>query len=292
MGQIVGAAIVSHHPGIMRPEADRLKLGDGHDTDLIPGFGRIREKIDALDADIFVVFDTHWISTAMNLVAGLDHFKGVYTSDELPQVLSGVEYDYPGAPALAARVQEIADQRKFPAFNATDPHMANHYATLNVISHLRKDEKVLSVGACQNSSLENYLQMGAIIGQAIADTDGRVVMLASGALSHAFTKIDEAPRNANFFDPENVFSEENKKLDHEVIDLFAAGRHDQVLARYPETQAARYEGWGSHYFQMIGALGGHDCRLSGVTMSNYENARGTGNIHIWFDVPATAQQAA
>ena len=43
MGEIVGAAIVSHHPGIMRPKADRLKLGDGNDTDLIPGFGRVRE---------------------------------------------------------------------------------------------------------------------------------------------------------------------------------------------------------------------------------------------------------
>lgn len=292
MGKIVGAAIVSHHPGIMRPQADRLKLGNGHDTDLVPGFARIRQKIDALDADTFVVFDTHWISTAMNLVAGQAHYKGIYTSDELPHVLSGVAYDYPGAPELAARVQQIADQKNFPAFNATDPHMANHYATLNVLSHLRQSEKVMSVSACQNGSLNNYLEMGAIIGQAIADVDGRVVLLASGALSHAFTKIDEPFRNANFFDAENVFSEENKALDHQVIDLFKAGRHDQVLERYPELQTARYEGWGSHYFQMVGALGGRDCRLTGTPMSEYENARGTGNIHIWFDVPAAQQQAA
>ena len=232
MGQIVGAAIVSHHPGIMRPEAARLKLGNGHDTDLIPGFARIRQKIDRLDADTFVIFDTHWISTAMNLVAGQAHYAGVYTSDELPHVLAGVEYDYPGAPDLAARVQEIADQRDFPVFNATDPRMANHYATLNVLSHLRRDEKVMSVGTCQNGSLDNYLEVGAIIGQAIAESDGRVVMLASGALSHAFTKIDEPLRNPNYFDPENVSSARNRKLDHEVIGLFGGGHHGQVLDRY------------------------------------------------------------
>jgi 3,4-dihydroxyphenylacetate 2,3-dioxygenase len=292
MGKIVGAAIVSHHPGIMRPQADRLKLGDGHDTDLIPGFARIRKKIDALDADTFVIFDTHWISTAMNLVAGHTHFNGIYTSDELPHVLSGVAYDYPGAPELAARVGEIAGERKFPAFNATDPHMANHYGTLNVLSHLRQGERVMSVSACQNSSLNNYLEMGGIIGQAIAETEGRVVLLASGALSHAFTKIDEPARNANFFNPENVFSEGNRKLDREVVETFAAGRHDQVLARYDELQAAKIEGWGSHYFQMIGALGGADCRLVGTPMSEYENARGTGNIHVWFDVPGAERQAA
>jgi len=292
MGQIIGAAIVSHHPGIMRPEADRLKLGDGHDTDLIPGFARIREKIDALDADTFVVFDTHWISTAMNLVAGQDHFQGIYTSDELPHVLSGVAYDYPGAPELAARIGDIAKTRKFPAFNATDPHMANHYGTLNVLSHLRKNEQVMSVSACQNSTLNNYLEMGGIIAQAIDELDCRVVMLASGALSHAFTKIDEPARNANFFNPENVFSEQNRKLDHEVVDMFGAGRHDQVLDRYDDLQAAKMEGWGSHYFQMIGALGGADCRLTGTPMSEYENARGTGNIHIWFDIPGAARQAA
>ncbi|MDA1097957.1 MAG: extradiol ring-cleavage dioxygenase [Proteobacteria bacterium] len=292
MGQIVGAAITPHHPAIVRSEADRLRLGDGHDTDLVPGFARIRKKIDALDADTFVLFDTHWISTSMNLVAGQEHYKGVYTSDELPHVLSSVPYDYPGAPELAARVQDIAKQREFPAFNATDPHMANHYGTLNILSHLRHEEKVMSVSACQNGSLSNYLEMGAIIGQAIADIDCRVVMLASGALSHAFTRIDETPRNPNFFSSENIFSDQNMKLDHEVIGLFGAGRHDQVLDRYCEIQAAKYEGWGSHYFQMVGALGGGNCRLLGVPMSEYENARGTGNILIWFDVPSAEQQAA
>ena len=292
MGQIVGAAITPHHPAIVRPEAVWLKLGDGHDTDLVPGFARVRRKMDALDADTLIIFDTHWISTSMNLVAGMAHYKGIYTSDELPHVLFGVEYDYPGAPELAARIGEIAEQSKFPAFNATDPHMANHYGTLNIVSHLHKGEKVMSVSACQNSSLNNYLEMGAIIGQAIADIDCRVVMLASGALSHAFTKIDAVANSANFYDPANIFSEQNMKLDHEVIYMFGAGRHDQVLDRYPEIQAARYEGWGSHYFQMIGALGGRDCRLRGTPMSEYENARGTGNILIWFDVPAADRQAA
>ena len=285
MGQIVGAAIVSHHPGLMRPEADRVKLGAGEDSDLIAGFERIREKIDALAPDTFIVFDTHWITTNIHLVGGLEHYSGIYTSDELPHILAGIEYDYPGAPELARRVQEIAGDRGFAAHNVTDPHMANHYGTLNILAKLRRDEAVMSVGACQNATPEHYLEMGEIIAEAIGRTEARVVLLGSGALSHAFTIYDAPLRHPSFFNPANVSSVENIKLDQEVIELFGEGRHDAVLARYPELRAARYEGFGSHYVQMVGALGGRDCRLVGRPMSAYENARGTGNIHIWFEVP-------
>ncbi|RZI88505.1 MAG: extradiol ring-cleavage dioxygenase, partial [Variovorax sp.] len=38
----------------------------------------------------------------------------------------------------------------------------------------------------------------------------------------------------------------------------------------------------AHYLQMLGAMGGAACRTEGETLSAYENARGTGNIHMWF----------
>ena len=33
---------------------------------------------------------------------------------------------------------------------------------------------------------------------------------------------------------------------------------------------------------MVGAMGGADCKAPGEPLSDYENARGTGNIHVWF----------
>ena len=53
--------------------------------------------------------------------------------------------------------------------------------------------------------------------------------------------------------------------------------------------------FGAHYLQMLGAMGGADCRAKGVALSAYENARGTGNVHMWFDgeaSEATAKVAA
>ena len=56
-----------------------------------------------------------------------------------------------------------------------------------------------------------------------------------------------------------------------------------MIGRYPELRAAGYEGRAAHYLQMVGALGGRRCRAVGTPLSEYENARGTGNIHIWFE---------
>lgn len=64
MGQIVGAALVSHHPGLFQSDELRLKMGNGADADLVAGFDRIRAHIDAVRPDTLVIFDTHWFTTS------------------------------------------------------------------------------------------------------------------------------------------------------------------------------------------------------------------------------------
>ena len=34
---------------------------------------------------------------------------------------------------------------------------------------------------------------------------------------------------------------------------------------------------------MLGAIGGPDCTAEGVMLSDYENATGTGQVHVWFE---------
>ena len=48
-----------------------------------------------------------------------------------------------------------------------------------------------------------------------------------------------------------------------------------------------WEAFGAHYLQMLGAMGAADCRFEGEALSEYENARGTGNIHVWLDLGET-----
>lgn len=284
MGHIVGAAVVSHHPGIFRPAEDRIQMGNGRDTDLVEGFKRLRKKIDGTGADTLLIFDTHWFTSGRHVIAGGSHYRGIYTSNEMPWVLHDIAYDYPGAPSLAAQIAAIGARKGVPVENTTNPHIRPEYPTINLLGPLWRGERVLSVGICQNASAHHFLAMGEVIGEAIANGDGKVVLLAAGALSHRMVDLDFQLRNPRTWHPDNISDPKHAQLDHEVMDAWSQGKHAQVIQRYPELRAAAYEGLGGHYLQMVGAMGGDLCTARGERLSEYENAMGTGNVHIWFDV--------
>ncbi len=77
MGSIVGAALVSHHPGLMQCEEFRVLMGAGADSDLIAGYGRVRERIAAERPDAIMIFDSHWFTTGYHLVDAGRHLRSL-----------------------------------------------------------------------------------------------------------------------------------------------------------------------------------------------------------------------
>ena len=108
MGELVATAVVAHQPMVMVPEEYRVSLGGtGADTTLIePGFRRLRQALAELCVNTLVIVDTHWFTTTEHVVAGAAHFKGLYTSEEMPRNICDHPYDYAGAPELAAEIEE------------------------------------------------------------------------------------------------------------------------------------------------------------------------------------------
>ncbi|WP_284619603.1 extradiol ring-cleavage dioxygenase [Aquabacterium humicola] len=286
MGQIVGAALVSHHPGLMQCEEFRRLQGAGEDSDLIAGYARLREKIAAARPDVAIVFDSHWFTTGYHLVDASARYRGMYTSDEMPWYLHGVPYDYRGEPQLARAIETVSRERG--GFNRAieHPDLARHYATINLVKQLRlelSDTPVVSISSCQNCDWRHFLKSGVAVGEAIRRSGQRVLLLASGALSHRFNDIDWKPNHPRIFHESNVSRPENIASDKQAIALMQAGRHGEILERWQdEYRKLPWEAFGAHYLQMIGAMGGADCTTAGEPLSAYENARGTGNIHVWF----------
>jgi aromatic ring-opening dioxygenase catalytic subunit (LigB family) len=287
MGQIVGAAIVSHHPGLMQCEEFRRAMGAGEDSDLIAGYARLRGRIEAVKPDVVLIFDSHWFTTGYHLVDGGDRYQGSYISDEMPWYLNGVPYDYRGHPELALAIEAVSRERG--GFNRAicHPDLGRQYATVNLVKHLRLElsgTPVVGVSSCQNCDWPHFLKSGEAIGEAIARSDLRVVLLASGALSHKFNGIDWTPKHPRIFHESNVSSPSNIASDKQAVALMLEGRHDEILKRWnDEYRRLPWEAFGAHYLQMLGAIGGAECRAKGEALSEYENARGTGNIHIWFE---------
>ncbi len=283
MGEIVAAALVSHAPAIMAPESIRKAMGGGRDTSIATGMGPLRDELDGARPDTLVIFDTHWFTTVEHVFAGAPHFRGEYTSEELPSLIRDHAYDFPGAPALAERLAEVGKERSVRLTNATSPNLPLHYPTLNLLDYLRKDERVLSIGVCQTAEAHNFIGLGEVLAEAISRSDARVALLAAGGMSHRFWPMDSLLEHGGW-DAANVRTPEARAMDERILELWREGDHAAVLDLYPEYRSFAPEGFFGHYLMMVGALGAGACRAPGRQLSDYENAVGTGQVHVWFDL--------
>ena len=286
MGEIVGAGLLAHVPTIVLPDDIRRGLNHGRESTLYTGLQTLkREVFDVLKPDVILVFDSHWFTTVEFVVTAHAHRRGYYTSDELPRGMSSVPYDFPGSPELARLIGQIADDTPECWITPIDnEHLPLAYATLNFMPFLQSDEKWMSLSVCQTAEIVDFLTVGGVVGEAIARSDLRVALIASGAVSHTFHKLRDL-RAHEAAGEEHIYSAAAREWDHRVIDALLEGDHAQVLADMNGFLTVRPEGRFGHYLQMVAALGGDKCTAPGRLFSDYENSIGTGQVHIWFDQP-------
>jgi 3,4-dihydroxyphenylacetate 2,3-dioxygenase len=286
MGEIVGAALVAHVPTIVMPEDVRRELNGGVDTTLVSGLDRIRsEYLDALRPDTVVVFDTHWFTTFEHCITAHERRTGRYTSDELPRGMAAMPYDVPGDPELARAVADVGGETPGTWVHATDdPYIAIHYPTVNLLGFLQGTERWVSVGVCQTGEVDDFLLFGEVLADAVRRIDRRVVLLASGGMSHRFWPLRQL-RSHESCDPANIISPEARAADERVLSLLEAGDHAGVVDGMDQYRAVAPEGRFGHYLMMVGALGGRACRAPGVRCSDYEAAVGTGQVDVFFPRP-------
>ena len=286
MGEIVGAGLLAHVPTIVLPDELRRELNNGRESTLYTGLHDLRREVfDTLKPDVVLVFDSHWFTTVEFVVTSHEHRRGYFTSDELPRGMSSVPYDVAGSRELAHLIAKVAEDTEECWITPIDnEHLPPTYATLNLLPFLQSDEKWVSLSVCQTADQRDFATVGRVVGQAIAQSDLRVALIASGAVSHTFHNLRDL-RQHEAAGEEHIFSEAAREWDHRVIDALLEGRHAQVLAEMDQFLTVRPEGHFGHYQMMAAALGGPQCTAPGRLFSEYENSIGTGQVHIWFDQP-------
>ncbi|MFC5148328.1 catechol 1,2-dioxygenase [Streptomyces aureoversilis] len=298
MGDIAGAGLLSHAPVIMFPEPARTEANGGSDFTLATGLEQLRREVtdpaeNPLEYDTVVVFDSHWATTTEAVITAHPRRTGLFTSDEMPGAISRLPYDLPGDPELAHAVAALAEERKVWIAANDDPHLPIHYATLNLWTYLGQGAGAgtaggkpwVSVSVCQTATTEDFLTIGRIVGEAVGGLDRKVLLLASGGLSHRFWPLAEL-RNRMAADPANIVTAEARAADEQRIAWLEAGRHDQVIRTMPEYLRYAPEARFGHYLMLAGTLGGEACTARGRRFGAYENGIGTGQVHLWFDLPA------
>jgi 3,4-dihydroxyphenylacetate 2,3-dioxygenase len=288
VGEVVGAGLLAHVPTIVLPEATRRELNNGEDSTLVSGLHELRRDVfETLDYDTVVVLDSHWATTVEFVVTAQDRRAGLFTSEELPRGMSRRRYDFAGDPELAHLIAgKAADHSTW--ITAIDDHqLPIFYATTNLWEFLGDglpDKRWISIGVCQTADGEDSYRLGRALGEAIAESDRKVVLLASGALSHTFWPLRQL-RDHEAAGHEHIFSPEALQADLERIEWFKAGDHRRVIETMPEFLRFRPEAKFMHYQMMIGAIGEERCTAPARQFGEYENSVGTGQVHLWFDRP-------
>jgi 3,4-dihydroxyphenylacetate 2,3-dioxygenase len=288
MGEIVGAGLVAHVPTIMLPEEVRLEINEGKEITLVPGLRRLKsEVLDRLKPDAVIVFDTHWESTFEHIVTSHDRRQGKFTSHELPRGMKQIPYDMPGDPELAKLIAAQADGRDDIWILANDdPYLPIFYGTVNIWTFLGDPNTAwLSVALNQCCDTDDFLRFGQLIGDAIRESDRRVVLLASGGMTHRFFNFKDLRQRESQKAPDNIYDPKYYEADMKVLDMMEKGDHAGVIDNMPEYRKAYPEGHFGHYLMMASAIGGRSCTASGERFSEYEASVGTGQVHVWFERP-------
>ncbi len=282
MGKLALAAKITHVPSMYLSELDGPRKGTRQDA--IDGHVEIGRRCRELGVDTIVVFDTHWLVNANYHVNCAPHFKGLYTSNELPHFISNMGYEFPGNPVLGALLAKVAGEMGVETLAHERTTLAPEYGTLVPMRYMNADRhfKVVSVSAlCMAHYLNDSARLGWALRRAVEDHyDGSVAFFASGSLSHRFAQNGLAPEFAF-----RIWSPFLEHLDHEVVRMWQQGEWDAFCAMLPEYAAKGHgEGFMHDTAMLLGALGwsAYDGRAEVVTP--YFGASGTGQINAVFPV--------
>jgi 3,4-dihydroxyphenylacetate 2,3-dioxygenase len=282
MGQLALAAKITHVPSMYLSELPGPRHGTRQDA--IDGHAEISRRCRALGVDTLVVFDTHWLVNANYHINCAPHFKGNYTSNELPHFIKNMAFESPGNPQLGQLIAKVCNAHGVETLAHDATTLDPEYGTLVPLRYMNADQhfKVISVSAlCMVHYLSDSARLGWALRRAIEDEyDGTVAILASGSLSHRFAQNGLAPEYGF-----KIWSPFLEQLDRRVVEMWQKAQWKDFCEMLPEYAAKGHgEGFMHDTAMLLGALGwsAYDAPVEVITP--YFGASGTGQINAIFPV--------
>ncbi|WP_372886530.1 3,4-dihydroxyphenylacetate 2,3-dioxygenase [Shimia sp.] len=283
MGEIVLAAKMTHVPTMLMSEQEGPIKGKRQAA--IDGHFEIARRARELGADTVVICDTHWVINAGFHINANRRFEGMFTSNEFPQFIQDLPYAYEGNPELGDAIAAKASQMGAYTLSHRLDSLELEYGTLVPMRFMSRahEMKVVSVAAwCTVHGHDESRIVGEAIRAAIEDSDSRVLLVASGSLSHKiWANRDYAANNGTF----TISSEFNRQMDLHVLEMWKRGDHATFLKMLPEyAQYCCGEGAMHDTAMLYGALGwdGYEGKCEVVT--EYFPSSGTGQTNVIFPV--------
>ncbi len=265
-GEIVVGICAAHSPRIAFPE----KSGPVWQP-LIAAMRRAADTLAERKPDVVVLVSAHWVTSFNIYVEASPRHKGVLTAMECPDLLRAIRYDFPGAPELANAIVERGKAAGMPIIATDEPSYVEDYGTIICLQYLtpKWDVPVVSLPVCLMSTLDESMQLGAAVREAVEQTGRRAAVISSSAFAHNLVR-----------GPERWPTPEEKAVDDHMIELMTEGRLATARALLPTfAHQAQYEMGGRTIATLLGALGDG---WKG-TSYGYGPSSGSGNPVIIFD---------
>lgn len=282
MGEIVLAAKITHVPSMYLSEQPGKHQGCR--AQAIAGHKEIGRRARELGADVALVFDTHWLVNSGYHINCGDHFEGIYTSNELPHFIQNMEYCYDGCPALGDLIAKEANDSKIRTMAHNIKSLKLEYGTLVPMRYMHMDTprnqafKVVSIAAWDAwHDLNESIEFGAAVRRAIEASDHKVMVLASGSLSHRFTDNSMAQENMHRWTREF-----DRQMDTRVVDLWRQGKFDEFRTMLPEYAQHCYGEGGMHDTAMLLGVLGERYDTPADILTEPFGSSGTGQINAIF----------
>lgn len=288
MGTVALVGKITHVPSMYLSELDGPRKGSRQDA--IDGHREIARRCRALGVDTIVVFDTHWLVNTNYHINCAPHWRGTYTSNELPHFISNMSYSFPGNPALGRLLAQVCNEHGVETLAHDATTLQPEYGTLVPMRYMNPDEhfKAVSVSAlCTSHYLDDSARLGWAMREAVERYyDGTVAFLASGSLSHRFAQNGLAPEYGF-----KIWSPFLERLDREVLRMWQAGEWAEFCAMLPEYAVKGHgEGFMHDTAMMLGVLGWSEYRGQAEVITPYFGASGTGQVNALFPVtPVTGR---
>ena len=282
MGKVALAAKITHVPSMYLSELEGPRKGTRQDA--IDGHREIARRCREAGVDTIVVFDTHWLVNANYHLNCAPHFKGLYTSNELPHFIANMAFETPGNPALGQLLARECNAMGVETLAHDKTTLNPEYGTLVPMRYMNADQhfKVISVSAlCMAHYLADSARLGWAMRRAVEEHyDGTVAFFASGSLSHRFAQNGLAPEFAF-----RLWSPLLEQLDRSVVQMWQRGEWKDFCEMLPEYASKGHgEGFMHDTAMLLGLLGWSAYDGKAEVITPYFGASGTGQINAVFPV--------
>lgn len=273
MGELRGVYLAAHTPRYCtRAAALEGKLAHPDFRALRDGLVEQGRHLRALEPDVIVINSCHLVSTFSTLVDGTARHRGTLTAQEAPDLIAGVEFDFPGDPELASALVARGKAAGHLSRLVDDPHYPLDYGTvMPVVCYLDPDQaiRVVPISVTLLNDLDECFQWGCHVAQSLLSSERRGVFVASGALSHRLVR-----------GPEKWPLPEHVELDRRFAGMLADGDYEGLWKWLPEfASAVEAEMGGRHLAMMLGVLREASSAFT-ATVHAYGPSSGSGNYAI------------